>query len=421
MKKMSKKFLLIFSLSIFVLTVITAQVYYTLPQKITFMQYEPLNSCLFNSFVRGKVSENSMTVSQSNDPPVTVDHYGDIQLDTSRVGVYSVEASFMGIFPLKQVSVEVREPMRLVVGGNLLGMKMDTDGIVVVGLSHVVGSQSQKITPMEHTGIEVGDQIETLDGREMDSITALVSAVEQSQGKKLKVGYRHKGENKETMVTPAKSSDGSYKLGAWVRDSSAGIGTMTFYNPQNDTFGALGHSICDVDTGEKLPVEKGIVLPCTISRIQRSAKGSPGRLEGALAAPAQYGTIVSNSDIGIYGHMTAGDFKQGSLMEVGSRFSVQEGNASILCSLDGKTVEEYQISIEKKSGNTVAQKGMIIRITDPKLLQKTGGIVQGMSGSPIIQNGKLVGAVTHVFINDPTRGYGIFIENMLDECSRVCC
>lgn len=420
MRKKPKKILFAFSISItMVLAMITAQVYYNLPKKISFMQYDN-STCPFSSFVQGKVSDPSLVVSQSSDTRITNLENGSTKFDTNNVGVYDVNLSLFGWIPIKQVSVEVREPMRVVVGGNLLGLKMDTDGVVVVGLSHVINKQSQKLTPMENAGIHIGDQIEELNGTSVDSIHQLVDVVERSQGVDIPVVYKHNGAMKKTTVTPVMSRDGTYKLGAWVRDSSAGIGTMTFYNPQNGSFGALGHAICDVDTGETIKIAGGTVLPCEIRKVTKSEKGSPGRLEGSLLAPSQYGSILSNIDTGIYGKINTGDFNDQQTMEVGSSFSVKEGPATILCSLDGKTIHSYQIMIEKKSVNTVSSKGMIIKVTDPALLEKTGGIIQGMSGSPIIQNNKLVGAVTHVFINDPTRGYGIFIENMLDDCYQTC-
>lgn len=321
----------------------------------------------------------------------------------------------------RQVTAEAQEPLRVVPGGNLLGLKMNTDGILVVGLSHVIDKQSQKSTPLESAGIDIGDQIITLNGESITSTKKLVNLVEKSRGGEMTVVYKHDGKQKETKVKPVLSTDGNYRLGVWVRDSSAGIGTMTFYNPQNQTFGALGHAICDVDTGELIKISDGEVLSCDIFSLVKSKKGSPGEIQGSLSQNNPLGDIKSNELTGIYGMMNADQIAESNTIEVGSRFSVKEGDAKILCSLDGKTIKEYSIKIEKKSVDVNnSSKEMVIRITDPKLLKETGGIIQGMSGSPIIQNNHLIGAVTHVFINDPTRGYGIFIENMLDDCNKVC-
>lgn len=396
MKKNSKKALLLFSLSLTLLvSTQTAQVYNDNSNNLLVMQKS------------GQTDPLSSFVQEKNN------------LSSSKLwNMSNVEGSSRN--SATQVVAEARKPLRVVPGGNLLGLKMNTDGILVVGLSHVIDKQSQKLTPLENAGIDVGDQIITLNGETITSTKKLVNLVEKSRGGEMTVVYKHDGKEKKTSVKPVLSADGNYRLGVWVRDSSAGIGTMTFYNPQDQTFGALGHAICDVDTGQLIKISDGEVLSCDIYSLVKSKKGSPGEIQGSLSPNGSLGDIKSNELSGIYGKLDSEQIAESSTIEVGSRFSVKEGDAKILCSLDGKTIKEYSIKIEKILTDVNSSKGMVIQITDPKLLEETGGIVQGMSGSPIIQNNHLIGAVTHVFINDPTRGYGIFIENMLDDCNKVC-
>jgi stage IV sporulation protein B len=401
LKKNSKKILLAFSLSLtlILLSTQTTQVYNYESNILSILQKSGVTNPL-SSFVQNKnIKISSKSFKQE-----------------SQTIWKNISHSFSNENSAKQASAEA---IRVVPGGNLLGLKMNTEGILVVGLSHVINKNSQKLTPLENAGIDVGDQIITLNGENITSTKKLVNLVEKSRGGDMAVVYKHDGQVRTTSVKPVLGADGNYRLGVWVRDSSAGIGTMTFYNPQNHTFGALGHAICDVDTGEAIKITDGKVLSCDIFSLVKSKKGSPGEIQGSLSQNSPMGDIKANDLTGIFGTLSFIKIDESKTIEVGSRFSVKEGDAKILCSLDGKTIKEYSIKIEKKSIDVNNSKGMIIRITDPKLLEETGGIVQGMSGSPIIQNNHLIGAVTHVFVNDPTRGYGIFIENMLDDCSKI--
>ena len=223
-------------------------------------------------------------------------------------------------------------------------------------------------------------------------------------------------------MTPVKSSeDGKYHIGLWVRDSTAGIGTLTFYDADTGKFGALGHGITDIDTGTLMSVKSGEKLESDILGVKMSRSGVPGELKGVFSEGRQLGTIESNTEVGIYGKLEkhAMQRMKGKMYPVGVRANIKEGPAVILSNIDGKKTEEYDIVIQKVSRqNLNGSKGMIIKITDERLLSTTGGIVQGMSGSPVIQDGKIVGAVTHVLVNDPTRGYGIFIETMLMNASQ---
>lgn len=255
-------------------------------------------------------------------------------------------------------------------------------------------------------------------GKKIDNTEDLITEIDNSNGEGIKVKYKRGNKVAALTVKPIKSvEDNKYHVGMWVRDSTAGIGTLTFYDPKSNGFGALGHGITDIDTGALMPVENGEIVESNILTIIKGRSGNPGELKGVLIEEKrELGLIKINSPYGIYGTLNKdalGKFPN-KLYPVGLRSDVEVGRATILANIDGKTIEEYEIEIQKISKNTTnRQKGMVIRIKDSRLLEQTGGIVQGMSGSPIIQNGKLIGAVTHVLVNDPTRGYGIFIENML--------
>ena len=218
-------------------------------------------------------------------------------------------------------------------------------------------------------------------------------------------------------VAPVRDAGGSFRLGAWVRDSTAGIGTMTFYDPQNGGYGALGHAITDADTGTILPVQRGDLMESVVSAIRPGRKGEPGELIGRFTPDSPVlGSILANNARGIYGRLD--EPLQNELYPDGvaimSSGEVQPGPAQLLTTLDGSGVHAYDCEIVRLTGSPASERGFVLRVTDQALLDRTGGIVQGMSGSPILQNGRLAGAVTHVFVSDPTRGYGIFIENMLD-------
>jgi stage IV sporulation protein B len=224
------------------------------------------------------------------------------------------------------------------------------------------------------------------------------------------------------LVTPKVSqSDGSFKIGAWVKDAASGIGTLTFYDPDSKSFAALGHGICDTETGELLTIGNGQILASSIVSIDKGEKGIPGELNGIFKDDSPIlGEIKSNNNCGIFGTSESDLLSTANRIPVAARDEVKPGSAYILANIEGNKIEKFNIEIIRIMPKAISsQKGMIIRITDEKLISKTGGIVQGMSGSPILQNGRIVGAVTHVFVNDPTRGYGIFIENMLAEAEKA--
>ncbi len=343
-----------------------------------------------------------------------------VSLSSDKDGSVKLDLKFFGLLPVKTVNVDVVSKTDLVACGNTVGVKLKLDGILVIGISDVL-ADDQKVIPVKNTGIRPGNIITRINDENVNSIEDLVDVIDSNGGKPLKINYKSGNEIQEAMVSPVKSSeDNKYHIGLWVRDSTAGIGTLTFYDSKTGRFGALGHGITDVDTGTLMSVKSGEILESSILGVKMGKSGIPGELKGIFTEGTKLGTIQTNTEIGIYGKLDklAAQRIDGKLYPVGVRADITEGPATILSNIDGKKIEEYCIIIQRVSRqNLNGSKGMIIKITDERLLSATGGIVQGMSGSPIIQNGRIVGAVTHVLVNDPTRGYGIFIEAMLRNTS----
>ena len=296
-------------------------------------------------------------------------------------------------------------------GGIPLGISMHTQGIVVAGMEPVETEQGS-VSPAEDAGIRAGDVIVKIDAADTLTAADFSEAMRNADGEKMTVTVSRDGKLRQMNVTPAKDASGVWKLGLWLRDGICGVGTLTFYDPESGLYGALGHSISDCDTGIILPLRDGVICDAEISEIIPGKAGEPGELGGCTNEAEVLGDIGINCVSGIFG---TAELPRGELMETGD---MTEGKAVIRCTLEGDTPREYGIEIrriEHPDGGTVA----VIEVTDPVLLEKTGGIVQGMSGSPIIQDGKLVGAVTHVFVNDPACGYGIGIYDMLDAASQL--
>ena len=329
-------------------------------------------------------------------------------------GTAQVTFRLLGVVPVKTMTVTVERPRALIPGGRSLGVALETDGVVVVGSSDLGKTDS----PARKAGIRPGDVIRSVDGQAVRGAEELSSGLNGPET--VNVGVLRGGEEMNFEVTPAEDPrDGAYKLGVWVRESTAGVGTLTYYDPESGDYGALGHAITDVDTGVMFPVGEGAVYENEVVRITRGKENAPGELTGGFFDDEiVLGEIEKNTDFGVFGS-ASGDVADGGLypdgLPVGRRDEIHTGSAQILSCIEGGEVKAYDCEIEKLyNQNRPETRSMVVRITDEELLQKTGGIVQGMSGSPIIQDGKLVGAVTHVFVSDPTRGYGVYIEWMLD-------
>lgn len=299
--------------------------------------------------------------------------------------------------------------------GRAVGIKMFSDGVLVVGLSEIATADGAQ-APARACGLREGDIITHINSEEVDTIEEIQEILQSSGDEKLSI-QAMRGDKKVQMTARAAqcTADGSYKLGAWIRDSMAGIGTMTFYDPNTGLFGALGHGISDVDTAMLMPLQSGSIMYAEVTDVEKGAAGAPGELHGAFKADSDLGELYSNTKSGVFGELAdtslAGDIKP---VEIASRSEVQVGKATILSNIAGNKVAEYEVEITRLyPENPNDTRNLMLKVTDQRLLIATGGIVQGMSGSPILQNGKLVGAVTHVLVNDPTQGYGILAENML--------
>ena len=313
--------------------------------------------------------------------------------------------------------------LRLFLLGNIAGVKLYTSGILVVGMSEIDGADNKKHKPYENSGIEEGDSIISIDNTKISTTQDLIDTVNASYGKDLAIEYIHNNATATCSITPVKTSNNEYKLGLWVRDSAAGVGTVTFYDPATKSFGALGHGITDIDTEELINIESGEFVTTEILNIKKGETGNPGRIQGTIDNQINIGTIFKNTKFGIYGKVSnpsALNLDITNEMEVALREEIKEGQAKILCNLDGTGTKEYDIEIERiYRENNYDNKSMKIKVVDKNLLNKTGGIIQGMSGSPVIQNGKFVGAVTHVLVNNPKEGYAVFGDIMLKQIREV--
>lgn len=294
-------------------------------------------------------------------------------------------------------------------GGMCFGVQMSTDGALVVGFSKIDGT-----CPAKDAGIVCRDLIVSINGEKIENADGLITSVDKAGAKSAKIDVVRDGKELSFNVTPRLSSDGKYKIGVYVRDSAAGIGTVTFIDPATGAFGGLGHGIYDMESEILIPMSKGIVNSVNIKSVRPGKVGIPGELKGSLEAK-KIGKLTCNTEYGVFGYLTDKAITKESAIPVAKEHEVKEGKAQIICTTD--TVRDsYEVEITEIRNDRPA-KNYVIKITDQRLLDKTGGIVQGMSGSPIIQNGKLVGALTHVLVRDPTGGYGIFIENMLSHMS----
>lgn len=339
-----------------------------------------------------------------------------VAVEAGKSCVKKAELKLLGIIPIKIINIqEVDEPM-LVPCGNPFGIKLLTDGVIAVEVSGFETASGFR-SPAADAGIKTGDIIKTVNGKKVMSNEEIEKIISESGGKSLSFNLIRDGKNLILNVNPELcSADGSYRAGLWVRDSSAGIGTVTFYDPETGVFAGLGHPVCDVDTGSILPLSEGEVVDVSVNGVKRGAAGAPGELMGNFSSLEAIGTLEMNCADGLYGVMSS--FSScNEAVPLGMRQEIETGEAYIYTTVSGTQPKMYKIVIEKIDlHNTKGSKNMIIRVTDKELLEKSGGIVQGMSGSPIIQNGKLVGAVTHVFVNNPAKGYAIFADTMY-ECS----
>lgn len=329
---------------------------------------------------------------------------------------YTISYRYLGLIPLKETTVEVRDTVRIVPGGIPVGIYMETKGILVIGTGAVTGTDGLSYEPAFRL-VQGGDYICAVNGVPVEEKEDLIREVNGSRGKEVILDLDRGGELLQVKVNAVQTGKDEYKLGIWVRDNTQGIGTLTFLT-ENGEFGALGHGINDVDTGTLLRFSEGRLYDTTIIGIHRGRAGTPGELSGLIRYRDSLicGTLTQNSEAGIFGRADERlCSKLGTEMwEVGYKQEIEPGEAWIRSSISGEQ-KDYRVEIaEIRRNEKDVNKGIVLRVTDPELLELTGGIVQGMSGSPILQNGKIIGAVTHVFVQDSAKGFGIFIENMLE-------
>lgn len=328
---------------------------------------------------------------------------------------YCVSCRLFGVFPVKDVEVVLVKPETVYASGMPIGIYAKTKGVLIIGTSGVKDAAGMEQHPAENL-VKGGDYIVSVNGVKVDQKEELAKQIQEYGGGKETLGIFRNEEYIEVALHPVQTDEGKYLLGIWVRDDLAGIGTLTYYR-KNGEYGALGHAISDGDTGTRMRMEKGAVYDTDIIGIRKGEKGNPGELSGVIeyAKERRLGSITENTPLGIHGILDADrkECEAGCPYEIQYKQNIHTGTADILSSISGEP-RQYEIWIEHLDySDTEENKGILFRVTDRELLERTGGIVQGMSGSPIIQDGRLIGAVTHVFVSDASRGYGIFIEKML--------
>lgn len=332
-----------------------------------------------------------------------------------------VSLSLFGIIPIKNVEVQCREAPTLIASGEAFGIKLLMDGVMVINLQSME-ADGKKICPAKEAGIKKGDIIKYINNKPVTSNSEIQHIINESSGAETEIKLSRNGCEFTVMLSPVYSEENDrYFAGMWVRDSTAGIGTVTFIDKSTGCFAGLGHPVCDSDTGELIPISSGQAVQVEITDAIKGRTGNPGQLQGHFISAEPIGNLNLNNNCGVFGKLTesGADETSGREYKMAFKQEVKTGKAYILSTVSGSEPQEYEIEIEKIESNSgETTKNMIIHITDKELLEKTGGIVQGMSGSPIIQNGKLVGAVTHVFVDDSSSGYAIFAENMVSYLNR---
>lgn len=354
------------------------------------------------------------------DPPITVNkEESGFKIVALKPGKVDMQLKLWGYIPLRSIAIESIANQRVVVGGHSIGVILQSKGIMVVGFAPILSTTGHKEFPARDEGLEIGDLIMKANNKQVDSENDLARIIDETGDKDVTLLIKRSGKNISIAVPTAYCPETNrHRIGLYVRDGIAGVGTLTFWDPKTKNYAALGHIIIDADTKKGIDVLRGKIVSASIQTVKAGQPGKPGEKIGIFNEESSLsGTISKNTYFGIYGK-TAEEIvnpKVDYSMEIGYAHQVVTGKAQIYTVINGEEIEKFDIEIEKIHPERENGKGMVVRVTDSRLLSLTGGIIQGMSGSPIVQNDRVIGAVTHVFLNDPTRGYGIFMDNMLSE------
>lgn len=374
----------------------------------------------FNMPIKANINSDNIGVISVNDLSVPsnqidIDLNQPFTLKSSQTGKYHINLKLFGLINFKHISLDVIDSVEMIPCGNPIGIYVETNGILVLGSGRITGNDGLNYEPINNK-LKSGDYVLKINGKEVTSKNELIDEIQKSDGKDITLLVRRNKEMITVRISPIKTASGSYKIGAWIRDNTQGIGTLTFITSDGQ-FGALGHGITDIDTGLLMQIKDGTIYSAEIMSIVKGKEGEPGELIGMIKQSNKYriGNITGNTYQGIFGKVeNKNELMNMQPLNIGLKQEVKKGKAYIRCTIEDK-IDDYEIEIvDIDYSNSNHSKGIVIKITDQRLLNMTGGIVQGMSGSPIIQNNKLIGAVTHVFIQDSTKGYGTFIENMVN-------
>ena len=338
---------------------------------------------------------------------------GSATVTAQGVRSYDVQVNLLGVLPVKTATMTVRRRQYVTVSGELFGLRLYTDGVVVAGTQAVLTADGEA-NPADDAGLAAGDVILRVNGETIRSHTQLAQMFASFDGTPMTVVFLRGGEQKETALSPAYcDAQKKYLAGLWIKDSAAGIGTLTFFEQESGVYAGLGHAVCDAETNEPLPLFEGDIVTATVSDCRKGSASAAGALSGKFADD-RCGSLLVNGNDGVYGFLEQ-DVFTGSVYPVATRSEVQVGDAQIIATVDGAGPQAFDAKIERVDKTNAKGQNLTLRITDDALLRATGGIVQGMSGSPVVQNGMLVGAVTHVFLGDPKHGYAIFAQTMLEK------
>ena len=411
MKRKIKVILLLFILLFLYIYVASVTL---VPNSIILMQGESLNLATLWGISIKKNENSNPNIGEYNLNKTIETATKNIEDNSlNETGKIDLSLNLLDKIPLKEISVNVIPKVKVIPLGNAIGLKLYTEGVLIVGMSEIEGKR-----PYEFSGIKEGDRIISIDNKKIETTEDLIETVNTSKGKEVSIKYVRENSEEVTNITPVQTKQNEYKLGLWVRDAAAGVGTASFYIPSTGMFASLGHGITDIDTGDLITISNGELVSTNIVSIQKGEKGKPGEIKGSIEGSRKIGEVYKNSSFGIFGKVSNKNSLKvtESEMEILNRDEIKKGKAQIICELEDGKKDHYDIEIQRiYTANNKDNKSMLIKITDERLLEKTGGIIQGMSGSPIIQNGKFLGAVTHVLVNDPTTGYGVFADMMLKQ------